>query len=128
MPKANSFQRVSVAVLTEDNTQTTAATFDTSPWDNAAFLVTARVTARDVDDATSVAGFIASGLFYVADGTLALSGSVVDQFSEGEAWSVTMDANGDNIRVRVTGGALDIKWLVALEVQVNDESPFTATN
>lgn len=123
MPKINSFKRVSVGDIITDGVAAVAATFDTSPWQNASFLVTIRVNARQTDDATVVAGFITSALFSTDDGTLSLIGSAVDQFSEGEAWTVTLTAVGDNITVTVDGTAVSIKWLVDMDVQVNDEAP-----
>lgn len=129
MPKINSFQRVSVAVATADATETTAATFDTSPWDNASFLVTARINARETADSDEIAGYVRVGAFKLDGGTLSLVGSVGSLFTaESTAgWDATLDASGDNIRVRVTGAAATaVKWLVDLDIQVNDESPYSA--
>lgn len=130
MPKINSFQRVSVAVATTDGTQTTAATFDTSAWEDAAFMVQARICARETDDSDEIAGYLLAGAFKLDGGTLSLVGSVSQLFvaeSTG-GWDATLDANGDNIRVRVTGAAAtDVKWLVDLDVQVNDDAPYTAS-
>lgn len=129
MPKINSFQRVSVAAATTDATETTAATFDTSPWEDASFLVTARINARETADSDEIAGYVRVGAFKLDGGTLSLVGSVGSVFTAESTggWDATLDASGDNIRVRVTGAAATaVKWLVDLDIQVNDESPYSA--
>lgn len=129
MPKLNSSQRVSVGIITDSNSPTVAATFDTSPWEDAAFLITVRVSARQINDATAVSGHMQTGIFYRADNVLALSGAMVDQFSEGEGWVVGVTAVGDNISIAVSGHATEeVKWLVEADIQVNDDAPIKADN
>ena len=131
MPKANSYQRVSVAVATTDGTQTVGATFDTSPWVDAAFQVTAHVTARETADSDEIASYIRTAAFKRDGGTLSLVGSVATTFTAEStgAWDCTLDADGDNIRVLVTGAAATaVKWLTALDIQVNDDAPYKADN
>ena len=124
MPKLNSFQRVSVGLTTISNVEKVAATFDTTPFsDDAAFLVTVKITARSVDDAAKVSGTITSALFYKSAGVLTLAGAAVDQFSEGQAWAVAVEAVTTNITVSVTGIAEEIKWLVEADIQINDDAP-----
>lgn len=130
MPKTNSFQRVSVGFGTTDATQGTAARFDTSFWANAAFTVLATITARETADSDEIAGYIRAATFKRDGNTLTLVGSVtsVHTAESTGGWDVTLDASGDDIRVRVTGAAATlVKWLTELEIQVNDESPYTAS-
>lgn len=129
MPKTNSFQRVSVGVTTTDDTPVAAATFDTSFWANAVFTVLARITARETVASDEAAGYIRAATFKRDGDVLGIVGSVtaVHTAEDTGGWDATLDANGNNIRALVTGAqATDIKWLTEIEIQVNDESPYSA--
>lgn len=130
MPKTNSFQRVSVGKATTDETVTTAATFNTAFWANAAFTVWATITARETADSDEVASYVRAASFKRDGDVLSLVGSVATPLTAESTggWDATLDASGDDIRVRVTGAAATaIKWLTELEIQVNDESPYTVS-
>lgn len=131
MPKLNTFVRHSVAAttaLTAD--QTTAATFSTAPWGSAgsvSFSVFAHVLARQTDSAGETGDYFRTATFKRVSGTLSQVGSTRTVGTDNEdvaGWDVTLDASGDDIRVRVTGDATDtVKWLVDdFTVQVNDNS------
>lgn len=129
MPEINSSNNVSVGFHTIDATQGTAASFDTSFWTNAAFTAFVTVTARETVDSDEVAGYVMVGTFKRDGGTLSLVGSVAALLTAETTggWAATMDADGDDIRVRVTGASsTDIKWLTKMDVQVNDDSPYNA--
>lgn len=115
---------------TTDATQGTAARFDTSFWANAVFTVLARVTARETADSDEAAGYILAATFKRDGNVLAIVGAatVVHSAEDTGGWAATLDADGDDIRVRVTGAAATlVKWLSELEIQVNDEAPYTAS-
>ena len=106
-----------VYVNTTGATQTTAATFTTKS--NKAYGVVAKITATETTDFDEQAFYIRTGLFKNDGGTLALVGSVgtPTTIEATAGWDVTLDADGDDIRVRVTGAAsTNISWKVELEV------------
>ena len=106
-----------VYVNTTDGTAATAATFTTQS--NKAYLAIAKVIATETADFDEVAGYVRAATFKNDGGTLTLIGSVTDvaTHESTSAWNVTLDADGDDIRVRVTGAASTaISWKVDLEV------------
>lgn len=119
MPKVNEQANVrGVYVNTTDATQTTAATHTTKP--NKAYGVTARITATETTDFDEQAFYIRYALFKNDGGTLALVGAVTADatIESTSGWDATLDADGDDIRVRVTGAsATNITWKVDLDVQ-----------
>ena len=102
---------------TTDATVTTAATFTTR--DNHAYSVRARVTATETDDFDEQAYYERVALFKNDGGTLALVGSVQTPITVESTggWDCTLDASGDDIRVRVTGASsTDIAWLAQVDI------------
>ncbi len=81
------------------------------------YQVIAKVVARE-GDVTNVASYIKTALVYRATGGSAtLQGSVQDVATDVEsnaAWDCTIDVNGNNVRVKVTG-ASTIYWSGTLE-------------
>lgn len=133
MPKLNSIARTSVASTTTDGTIATAATFNTaSPWGSIAsvsFSVFAHVLGRQTNGIGETGDYYRTATFRRVAGTLTIVGAARTVGTDNEdvaGWDVTLDASGDDIRVRVTGAAGDtVKWLVDdFEIKVNDDSPF----
>lgn len=118
MPQINSFTRKGVYANTTDATQTTAATIPTRP--DKAYKVIARILAVETTDFDEMGDYMIEAGFLNDGGTLTISGSVRTLHTANETTltgSVTMDADGTDIRVRVTGdAATNVTWLVDTEV------------
>lgn len=109
--------RAGVYTNTTGATQTTAATFTTTA--NKAYGVIAKIVAVETVDADETAFYIRGALFENDGGTLSLVGSIasIATIEQTSGWDVTLDADGSDIRVRVTGAAsTDVTWLVQLDV------------
>lgn len=109
--------RAGVYTNTTDATQTTAAVFTTTS--NHAYAVTAKIVATETTDFDETAFYVRYALFENDGGTLSLVGSIATTatIEQTSGWDVTLDADGSDIRVRVTGASsTNITWLVDLEV------------
>jgi len=109
--------RAGVYTNTTDATVTTAAVFTTTS--NKAYGVTAKIVATETADFDETAFYIRYALFENDGGTLSLVGSIATTatIEQTSGWDVTLDADGSDIRVRVTGASSTvITWCVQLEV------------
>lgn len=118
MPAINNQPSVTgVHVNTTDATETTAASFTTRP--NKAYGVVAKIVATETTDFDESAFYIRTALVENDGGTASVQGSVgtPTTIEVTGGWDATIDVDGDDIRVRVTGAAAtNITWLVQLEV------------
>lgn len=91
--------------------------------DNTVYLVEARIVARCTGGAGGNAG---KGAAYICKqafkrsggGATAIGVLTVETWEDVAGWDGTLDVNGNNVRIRVTGGATDnMSWTVTLIVQ-----------
>jgi len=103
-------------VTTTDATETTLDTLATAS--DTAYHINAEVVATETVDHDEVASYIVLGTFRNDGGTLTLVDSIVTTVGEDTAgWDCAVDANGTDIRLRVTGAAAtNINWHGVMKV------------
>jgi hypothetical protein len=116
--------RIVRAVKTTDATATTL--FSLALIDGRSYHITAKVVGRKSDGSERVFFYQAvlayrqgGGAVIQVDGGSPIVRNVIDPIkSSGTGtWNCTIDASGDDIRVRVTGASLTVNWVATIEYQ-----------